>query len=115
MKIDEWWDEDALLLVPHGELDYASAHALEDALAEGRRNGARLITLDLEGLTFLDSVGIRVFVNAARIAEQEGPPLALLPGPPFVQKRLRLVGLEEWLPFAKRPEVPRPAPERPAG
>ena len=49
-----------------GELDIASAPALEDALLHGLDSGASSIVLDLTGVTFIDSAGVRLLMWASR-------------------------------------------------
>jgi len=49
-------------LTLRGELDFGSAPQLERALAE---SGADVL-LDLRGLTFMDSTGVRVLLQAAK-------------------------------------------------
>src|SRR5687767_10325566 len=50
-----------------GELDLATVREAEDAVAEARRGGAGPLVLDLGGLTFVDSSGLRLImqINAA--------------------------------------------------
>jgi anti-sigma B factor antagonist len=51
----------ACRLTLRGELDLATTPRLEDALAEADGN----VLLDLRGLTFMDSTGVRVLLEAA--------------------------------------------------
>jgi len=55
-----------------GELDLGSAEQLERALAEAGDE----VLLDLSGLTFMDSTGVRVLLEAA---ERGGPGLRMVP------------------------------------
>src|SRR3954451_13139268 len=48
-----------------GELDIASAKALEDELRHAIDSDASAVVLDLAGLRFIDSAGLRVLVRAA--------------------------------------------------
>ena len=48
-----------------GELDMASAHVLEAAVA-AHMPADRPVELDLEGLTFIDSSGIRCLIQISR-------------------------------------------------
>ena len=58
-------------VVPHGELDMASAPDLEQAIMP-RLEGGAWIVLDLRSLDFIDSSGLRVVVGAHRAAEERG-------------------------------------------
>jgi anti-sigma B factor antagonist len=91
----------ALTLRPTGELDIASAPRLERALREGRRPGEQVV-LDLSGLEFIDSTGLRVVVRGVEAAAVEGWDLRLRHGPPAVRRVFEIAGVLGALPF----EVP---------
>jgi anti-anti-sigma factor len=59
-------------LTLRGELDLGTAAQLEQALAEAGDD----VLLDLRGLTFMDSTGVRVLLEAA---ERRGPGLRIVP------------------------------------
>jgi anti-sigma B factor antagonist len=59
----------------------------------------RDLTLDLSGLDFLDSTGVRLVVEAADAARRRGGTLRLRPGREEVQRVFRVTGLEDVLPF----------------
>jgi anti-anti-sigma factor len=59
-------------LTLRGELDLGSAAELEQALAEAGGD----VLLDLRGLTFMDSTGVRVLLETA---ERLGPGLRIVP------------------------------------
>jgi len=82
----------------HGELDLATVSRIEAQLPEAV-SGAQCVVVDMSGLSFLDSTGIRFLFGLAATATAEGWKLRLVPGPPQVQDALRLVGLEDRLPF----------------
>jgi len=79
-----------------GELDLATAGLLEQTLrrAEGR---ALLVVLDLRELTFMDSAGLHVIVNASVRARQAGCRLVLVRGPSQVDRLFGLVGAADVL------------------
>jgi anti-sigma B factor antagonist len=68
-----------------GELDIATTPQLERALREPRLQ-ARLVVLDLRGLTFMDSSGVHAIVDASIRARQVGRRVLLLRGPPGVDR-----------------------------
>lgn len=76
-----------------GELDIATAPALERALIELMRIG-RPVTLDFRELTFIDATGLGLLLrtNAHAHARRDGLEFAVLPGP-RVQQLLDLCGL----------------------
>jgi len=60
-----------------GELDLATAPELEAALLPGLREGGSAV-LDLRGLEFMDSTGVRVVVAAHLAAQEHGGRLAIV-------------------------------------
>ena len=79
-----------------GELDLATAPQLADALANAP-DGAAVVILDLSGLTFMDSTGIRVILRAEQHARMHGAELVVVRPPDAVMRVLELVGLDEQL------------------
>src|SRR4051794_33053138 len=55
---------DELWVLPTGDLDLAAAPDLRESLSLALRSDARAIVIDLRGLDFLDSAGLRVLVEA---------------------------------------------------
>jgi anti-sigma B factor antagonist len=85
-----------------GELDISTAGALEQVLAELQRpDGPTRIVVDLRGLRFMDSTGLRLLVTADLRLRGEGRELALIPGPESVHRVFRLALLEERLTFVE--------------
>ena len=54
---------DTFHVAPAGELDIATAAALERELASVGATDAATIVLDLSGLTFIDSTGLRIVLD----------------------------------------------------
>lgn len=82
-----------------GELDLASASGVEEELVRVEATDVRSIVLDLSGLEFMDSTGVRLILGAdAR--SRDAARLSLLRGPTSVQRVLQISGIEEMLPFA---------------
>jgi anti-sigma B factor antagonist len=85
------------VLVLAGELDVASAtDAYKRMLELNLRPGAQLV-LDLSGLTFMDSTGIRLILQAGEYASMRGAGLVIVRPPDRVMRVLELVGLDEQL------------------
>jgi anti-sigma B factor antagonist len=91
-------DGGVVMLRPTGELDIATAPRLERALMHDRRPGDRVV-LDLAGLEFLDSTGLRVIVNAVQAARTAHWELTLRQGPPAVRRVFEISGVAGALPF----------------
>ena len=65
----------SLRIVVRGELDLASAERLEAALTAATEHS---ILVDLRGLTFMDSTGVRTLLQATEEAGREGRELRFL-------------------------------------
>ena len=85
-------------LRPTGELDIGTAPKLESALLEGREPGDRVV-LDLAGLEFIDSTGLRVIVHAVAAAANDGWELRLRQGGRAVRRVFEISGVADALPF----------------
>src|SRR4051812_2729496 len=75
-----------VVVAPTGEIDLATVDELRAAV-ELARATAGLVILDLRGVTFIDSAGIRLVVEAAREGE-----LLVVRGGPEVTRVFDLVG-----------------------
>ena len=75
-----------------GEIDLATAEALQTALEEAVSIDPRVV-VDMAGVTFFDATGLRVVLQAAASRNGAGP-LTLL-NAPHVAWLLELVGLSE--------------------
>jgi len=91
--------EDACLLRLSGELDDASAPALERELDRAESGVGATLVLDLSELEFIDSTGIALLVEAARRASEGGFELKALRGSGQVERVLELTGVAELLDF----------------
>ncbi len=105
-------DLDGVRLALAGELDLAGAPQLERSLQELERQRPRRVVIDLAGLSFIDSTGLRVLLQAqARLGEQ-GSELLLRPGEPAVQRVFDVTGAIRVLRFEA---VGSDGSERPSG
>ena len=80
-----------------GELDLASSKRLEDELMRLEDNAPPLITLDLRGVTFIDSTGLSTLINADGRARKAARRLQIVAGTGAARRILRTVGLLERL------------------
>lgn len=78
-----------------GELDAAGAATLTQAIED--LGASTQIGLDLAGLTFLDSSGIRVIAAAANRAAGAGGSIQVVEASPIAAKVLALTGLDDLL------------------
>jgi anti-sigma B factor antagonist len=89
----------AVRVRPAGELDMASAPALEVEITALRDAGFKQIVLDLRELEFMDSSGLQLLLALDAEARQDGFNLSLVRGPAAVQRVFELTGMAGALPF----------------
>jgi anti-sigma B factor antagonist len=88
-------ERDAMRVVAIGELDIATAPILRERIRELEEVGFEQIVLDLNRLTFIDSTGIRRILQARTAASENGVAVALIPGPPAVQRVFEIAGVTD--------------------
>jgi anti-sigma B factor antagonist len=86
-----------------GALDLATTPRLEKYLTTIAATPQELVFVDLRRLTFMDSTGVAALVAADREARRAGRSLAIVKGPPQVQRVLEICGLTEVLALADEP------------
>ena len=96
--VDVRGGENGTVIAPRGELDMATQGELRTALEQQAGRGA--VTLDLSGLTFLDTSGLRLILETAEAANRSGFAFKVLPGTPAVQRLFEISGVRELIPFA---------------
>ena len=95
-----------------GEFEMAATFTVEPTLERlVETHGLEAVTLDLSGVTFIDSVGIGVIMRLVHESEVRGITLRLVPGPRQVQRVFEVAGLTDALPFEG--ERPDGSPARP--
>jgi anti-sigma B factor antagonist len=90
---------EGLRLLLRGDLDLATAREFEHRLEEASRKTRAAITVDLTGLSFLDSRGLRAILGAQQLCDERGCRLTVIPGEQ-AQRLFDLTGLSERLPLA---------------
>ena len=98
LKISCKRDGDVYAICPSGELDLSTARFLQRELERLEASNPRSILLDLSGLTFIDSTGVRLLLSIhARYRDSDR--LSMLRGSAAVQRVLQLTGVADLLPF----------------
>lgn len=90
--------DDATVLVLMGELDFGTVGQVEQRLAELRDLGAPVV-LDLDGLTFMDSTGIRLVLTACEDARDHGWSFRVTRGSERVRRVLEAAQVIDRLPY----------------
>jgi anti-anti-sigma factor len=91
----------AVRVCPIGEIHFGSVDTLRAQLEE--LDGFERIVVDLREATFLDSSGLRLLVEVYNASTADGFDLAIVPGPPAVQRAFEVSGLRSRLPFVDAP------------
>jgi anti-anti-sigma factor len=86
---------DGTVVAPRGELDMATAGELRAALDAAQE----ALILDLSGLRFLDTSGLRLVLETAEQAKRDGRAFTVVPGAPAVQRLFEVAGVTELVPF----------------
>ena len=109
-RIDTLEGQSGLTIKLAGELDSATSRELlerfEQALAalDGRE-----LVIDLDGVSFIDSSGMRALIVIERRAGEERIALAIAPPPAAVTELLQVTGLADRIPLAPRAEDAPPS------
>lgn len=86
-----------------GELDLSTTQQLEEELRRVEAASPAAVVLDLRGLRFLDSTGLRLIISADARARQNGRELILVRGPETVHRVFTITRLDERLQLVDDP------------
>jgi anti-anti-sigma factor len=86
-------------VVACGELDLATAPLLDQALVAAEATDASEIVLDIEEVSFIDSSGLRMLLEAHARSRRDSNRLRLTRGTPEARRLFALVAVEDRLPF----------------
>lgn len=82
-----------------GDFDITGFQQVDEELGRIQADGLPIVTLDLRGLTFIDSSGIRAILRADARARGLGRRLRLIAGPERVHKVFQITRLDDRLEF----------------
>jgi anti-sigma B factor antagonist len=94
-EVRSWPDRDRVIVDVRGELDVASVGAVQAELDELHAVGWESIVLDLRELSFIDSMGLSLLLEAECAAQRAGSAFAIVDGSPAVARLPEVVGLED--------------------
>ena len=92
-------DQDIVLLQCQGRMDRSIAEELLATLETHASEGRTKVILDMAGVTFVDSAGIRLLVNARRMLDTKGGGLRLAGVSEPVRNTFTLINLDRLLDF----------------
>ena len=96
--------EDRVVVVLRGELDANSEPEASAALAAATED-AGAVAVDLRGLDFIDSSGLKLVLAADRRLRERGVAFSVIRGPAHVQRAFTSAGLDALLPFVDEPSA----------
>ena len=103
--------ESGPLIVVSGEVDLTNADELSELVTGQLADGTLHLTVDVGGLDFADTAGIRVFLLAAKALRQRGGDLVLLRPQRTLARVLEILGAEEVLAIrGEAGAIPEPEP-----
>jgi anti-sigma B factor antagonist len=97
LRIEVRHEPDRVVVALEGELDMASAPLLQNAIEGTDMSDRRTVVLDLQGLQFIDSTGLRVILSVRKLCGERGQELAVTPGSPQVERLLSVTGVADHL------------------
>jgi anti-anti-sigma factor len=96
-------DRQRVIVRPVGDVDLASAKDVEQPLFELLDRGFTHVVVDLRRVTFLDSSGIRLLINAHKHAEQLGSRMSVMLGGEASRRALEITGMLDYLEIEPSP------------
>lgn len=91
LDYDEQGDEARITV--GGELDRLVAERFSRALRDAELSGAKRVVLDASELTFMDSAGLALVLQAARRAGGHGRQLVVTGPPPQIRRLLEIAAM----------------------
>jgi anti-anti-sigma factor len=98
-RIDVEPARDSVRVAPVGELDIATVEKLRAEVDRLRESGFTKLVLDLRGVRFLDSTGLRLVLELDAAAREAGQELAIIRGPAVVQRIFDVTQVSDRLNF----------------
>jgi anti-sigma B factor antagonist len=94
---------DAVTVVLVGELDLSNWTRFESDLERIEADEPSTIVIDLRGVEFIDSTGLRALLAADERAQEGGHRLVIVRGNSMVQRVLRFTGVDRQLEIVADP------------
>jgi anti-sigma B factor antagonist len=98
-RIDVEPARDSVRVAPVGELDIATVDKLRGEVERLRESGFGKLVLDLRGVRFLDSTGLRLVLELDQAAREASQELTIIRGSSVVQRIFEVTQVAERLHF----------------
>ncbi len=97
LEVDVSSHDDEVVLVLRGELDPHTAPALREQIDEATLDSTRTLVLDVSGLRFIDSSGLRVIIGAHKDMTARSGRLVLRAPTDTTRRLLDITGLADHI------------------
>lgn len=84
------------IIVLEGRIDSAGAHQLDDALQQVLTGGQYKIILDMAGVTYINSAGLRTLADALTQSRAQDGDLRLVALSPKVERVFKIIGFDKF-------------------
>jgi anti-sigma B factor antagonist len=98
-KVEVEHGANAATLIVTGEIDIATVGQLEQAREDALAHDPRELLIDLRGVTFIDSSGLKFVLQTHQLSQELEWRLQILRPDEHVMKVFTLIGADERLPF----------------
>ena len=93
-----------------GELDLSGRDEAAATLADAVTDGARVVLVNLQGLSFMDSTGLHCLFEAKLLADAAGARIAIVNGSGACHRLLELAGMDSIIEMVNDPaQLDQPA------
>jgi len=93
MKIRRQTHGEAIAFSLEGQLDMYGSPELRDHVRDAVQSAPRLVVVDLSGVTYMDSTGLAVLIEALRATRAKGGEFRLSGLSPVVMNQMRMLGI----------------------
>ena len=101
-RVDVEPERESVRVAPVGELDIATVDKLQAEVSRLLETGFAKIVLDLRGVRFLDSTGLRLVLELDAAAREASQELTIIRGSAVVQRIFEVTQVSERLKFVDR-------------
>jgi anti-sigma B factor antagonist len=88
-------DPQTVLVTVTGEVDAASSGTLRSGVKDALSGGYKKVVLDMSGVSFIDSAGLRVLIDSQKLGENAGTALTIESASDVVKRLLEMTALTD--------------------
>lgn len=88
-------DPQTVVLTISGEVDAASSAAFRGGIKDALTGGYKKVLLDLTGVSFIDSAGLRVLIDSQKLGENTGASVLIESASDVVNRLLEMTALTD--------------------